>query len=368
MPKKYKLLSFLAIITLIAIAATATIIKQIELTRNESGETTCGNDICEEGEGRFSCKKDCGINPAPYHPEKYKSITYYDSILGRNLTRTYMIHIPPSYENGAAMPLVLNFHGGGGTANTAEIAVGGMNKKSDQEGFIAVYPNGTSSVNEPGKKQAWYAEDTLNISFIKKVDDIGFIRTLLIELKKGYSIDPKRIYVTGISNGAWMTYAVACKLSEEIAAIAPAAGGTALKDCNPENPVSIIHFHGTADPGWPYDGGASCYTDSIRQSASEVISKWRKINSCSPNIKTTYQKGDTTCNTYDSCSKGTEITLCTIEGGGHTYPGGYDFPSEKIIPWDRECALGIGIGVGKSSKDISALDAMWDFFRNHPKK
>ncbi len=329
----------------------------------------CGNDICEEGENAINCKKDCGLNSPPYYPEKYKAMVYYDPILKKELTRTYLIYVPSSYRKGVPMPLVLNFHGGGGTGEAAEISIGGMNRKADEAGFLAVYPNGLSAVNESGRRQVWYAGSTLNLSFIKEADDVGFIRALLEKLKQEYSIDLKRVYATGISNGAWMTYALACQLSDRIAAIAPVAGGMVFENCQPKVPVPIIHFHGTADPGWPYYGGGSCWTDSVRPPITETISQWVERNACDPTPKITYEKGEVSCNTYTPCSQGTEITFCTIRDGGHTYPGGYTFPIERVVRWDEDCALGQkGRGVGKVSYDIFALDVMWEFFKHHPKR
>lgn len=330
----------------------------------------CGNYICEPGENIFNCRQDCGVNPPPYHPEKYASMLYYDSILKKEITRTYMVHLPPAYKEGIPLPVVINFHGALGTGEAAQIGIGGMNKKSDAAGFIAVYPNAVSKINQPGRKQYWNAGTLVDVKTLSQdIDDIGFVNAMLDELERKYSIDKKRIYATGISNGAWMAYSVACKLSERIAAIAPAAGGLILADCQPKDPVSIIHFHGTRDPGWPYYGGSSCWTDTVRPPINQTISQWVKLDGCSPTPKVTYQKGDVTCTTYSPCAKGTEVTFCSIEGGGHTYPGGYAFPSEQAVRWSADCALGQdGRGVGKVNKDISALDAMWEFFKKHPKQ
>ncbi|MFA5270746.1 MAG: PHB depolymerase family esterase [Candidatus Omnitrophota bacterium] len=336
--------------------------------REDKSETVvCGNCICETGENKMNCRKDCGINPPPYHPEKQESMTYFDPIAKKEFTRSYMVHLPASYEPGTLAPVVINFHGALGTGESAEIGIGGMNKKSDEGGFIAVYPNAISKIGQPGRKQYWNAGTLVDVG-APNVDDVGFINAMLDKLEQDYSVDKKRIYATGISNGAWMSYAVACKLSERIAAIAPAAGGMILEGCSPKEPVSIIHFHGTKDPGWPYNGGGSCWTDTIRSPIMETISKWVELDGCSPTSNITYQKGDVTCKTYSSCAKGTEIIFCTINGGGHAYPGGYTFPVEQVVKWDGDCALGQnGNGVGKVSKDISALDAMWEFFKKHPK-
>ena len=342
--------------------------KKQRSSETASDRGVCGNYICESGENAFNCRVDCGISSPPYHPEKNRALQFYDPVARETMTRTYVVHVPPSYRPGTPMPVVINFHGALGTGESSEISVGGMNRKADEAGFIAVYPNGVSKTGTPGRKQYWNAGTLVDVG-ARNVDDAGFVNALLDRLAKDYSIDQKRIYATGLSNGAWMSYAVACKLSDRVAAIAPTAGGMVMDNCAPKSPVSIIHFHGTADPGWPYQGGGSCWTDTTRRPVMETINKWIELNRCSPSPKITYNRGDTTCKTYGPCARGAEITLCTIEGGGHTFPGGYSFPAERLVPWNKQCAIGQGgKGVGKIGRDISALDAMWDFFQKHPKQ
>ena len=285
------------------------------------------------------------------------------------LTRSYKVHVPPSYQK-TEMPLVINFHGGGGNPDAAEEGIGGMNKKADQEGFIAVYPKGTKGLDQSDRVNLfyWNAGREIELDFIDySVDYIGFISLMLDSIEWNFAIDPKRIYATGISNGAWMSYALACRLSDRIAAIAPVAGGLVTEDCSPTQPVSIIHFHGKQDPGWPYYGGGGCWTDSYRPPIQETISTWIDINDCDPNGTISFQNEETTCESY-SCGRKAEQTICTIEDGGHTFPGGYQSFLLTLVPWDEDCALGEGRGTGNISQSISALDEMWIFFQNHPKE
>jgi polyhydroxybutyrate depolymerase len=288
------------------------------------------------------------------------------TLMHDGLARRYLTHIPYSYDGKTKMPVIIAFHGGGANPELIDKEFGGMNAKADKEGFIAVYPYGHKCIDVPGKNMyCWNADSLFRLEFVNyNIDDLGFVSAMIEKLSQDFSIDKSRVYATGASNGAWMAYAAACGLSDKIAAIAPVAGGLALESCAPSRPVSIIHFHGTADPGWPYYGGGSCWTDSIRPPISKTLSKWRDINQCSVS-NSTYQKGDAGCETF-SCNN-SEITFCTIKDGGHTVPGGYSFPIEKLMPWDEDCALGsAGRGVGKVSDDIIALDAMWEFFKKHP--
>lgn len=298
------------------------------------------------------------LSPPPYHPEKLQVFEF------GGMKRTYLLHVPSCYKKGIPIPLVLDFHGGGGTGEAAEMQ-SGLSKKAEEACFIVIYPEGVSIIGDPGRFQYWNAGHLADPAVTPKVDDVGFVSALLDKLEQEYSIDQKRIYSTGISQGAWMSYRLACELSDKIAAIAPITGGIMIENCKPQHPVSIIHFHGTADPGWPYNGGNACFTKGYRPPAFEAVSKFIALNQCIAVPKTTYQNGEVTCNTYSSCAESSEIIFCTIQEGGHTWPGGYSFPVEQVLPWDKDCALGKGRGVGKVTQDISATDAMWEFFKRH---
>lgn len=163
-----------------------------------------------------------------------------------------------------------------------------------------------------------------------------------------------------------MSYALACHLSDRVAAVAPVAGGLVTEDCSPSEPVSIIHFHGLQDPGWPYYGGGGCWTDSYRPPIQETIDTWLAYNQCDLEGKVSFQNQETSCVSF-GCKGISEITFCTIADGGHTFPGGSQSLLLHLVPWDEDCALGEGRGTGKVSQSISALDMMWEFFKNHPK-
>jgi polyhydroxybutyrate depolymerase len=280
------------------------------------------------------------------------------------MTRTYLVHIPTGYTGENPAPLVISLHGGGGIGALLSKHMGGMSQKSDEEGFIAVYPDGVSSIGTPGIRQHWSSGSMRTEVRSEGIDDVGFISSLIDDLSSRYNIDTKRVYATGISNGAQMSYRLACELSDRIVAIAPVGSGLVVENCSPSRPVSIIHFHGTIEPGWPYYGGEGCFTNDTFEPISATIDKWLELDDCSSPPETTYQNGDSTCETYP-CND-SELVFCTIEGGGHTWPGGFAYPLERTIEWDEDCILGEGEGVGKVSQDISAIDEMWSFFEKHP--
>jgi polyhydroxybutyrate depolymerase len=213
----------------------------------------------------------------------------------------------------------------------------------------------------------WNAGKGVELDFIDySVDDIIFISSMLDQLDEDFAVDPNRVYATGISNGAWMSYALACRLSDRVAAVAPVAGGLVTEDCSPSEPVSIIHFHGLQDPGWPYYGGGGCWTDSYRPPIQETIDAWLDLDNCDREVRVSFQNEETTCESYN-CQSEIEVTFCTIADGGHTFPGGNQSFILHLVPWDEDCALGEGRGTGKVSQSISALDMMWEFFQDHPK-
>ncbi|HUJ70694.1 MAG TPA: PHB depolymerase family esterase, partial [Verrucomicrobiae bacterium] len=166
--------------------------------------------------------------------------------------RVYSLHLPPAYDGKHLLPLVIVLHGGGGNAEGA-IRMTGFNQKADKEGFVVVYPNGSGRLKT--RLLTWNSGNCCGYALDSGVDDVGFIRALIDELKKTRAVDPQRVYATGISNGGMMTYRLACELSDKIAAIAPVAGALNLENCQPTRPVSVIIFHGTADEHVLYNGG-----------------------------------------------------------------------------------------------------------------
>jgi polyhydroxybutyrate depolymerase len=284
----------------------------------------------------------------------------YDfEIQDQGRTRLYRVHVPSQYDDARSYPVVLGFHGGGGDASGL-MAMSRINEKADKEGFLAVYPEGIKPAVErkawPGR--TWNAGICCGRAMEEKVDDVGYVSALLDDLEKRFNVDKRRIFATGISNGAMMSYRLASELSFRIAAIAPVSGAMGTDDYDSERPVSIIHFHGTADDFAPFYGGKGqkSFTKTRHKPVLKCIKGWLAHNRCPRVAKVTYKKGDATCYTYGRCREGAEVTLCVIEKGGHVWPGGVG-RSALYDSW-----------LGKMSKDISATDMMWEFFKQHPKK
>lgn len=265
--------------------------------------------------------------------------------------RTYIVYTPDSYDAATPMPLVLVMHGGGGHAQNAQ-EMSEMNAVADQEGFIVVYPNGTGRFEY--RLLTWNAADNCcGYAHDEQVDDAEFLRELIGQLQEDYTIDPNRIYATGMSNGGMMSYKLACELSEMVAAVAPVAGAFNIADCQPTHPVSVIIFHGTDDQHVLYEGGPSQESiDGPRtdQPVSAGVDFWTAHNGCTTEPIST-EVGSIITDTYTDCSTGAEVTLVTIEGGGHAWPGG-----------NRGSRLG-----DEPTQEINASEVMWQFFESHPR-
>ncbi|MDE2335763.1 MAG: hypothetical protein KGL10_00455, partial [Alphaproteobacteria bacterium] len=179
--------------------------------------------------------------------------TGHVAVQGRD--RTYLVHIPDNVSGHKNLPVVIMLHGGGG--NAAQFAEQtGMNAVADKNGFIAVYPEGTKAML--GNFRTWNAGRCCGKAMRGKSDDVAFISRIIDALAQKYAIDTKRVYATGHSNGAMMSYRLACQLSDKIAAVAPVSGQRVFDDCHPKRAVAILHIHGTADPCALYNGGNAC--------------------------------------------------------------------------------------------------------------
>ena len=270
-------------------------------------------------------------------------------------SRTYLVHAPPSYDASKAAPLVLVLHGGGTNAKTM-VRFCSLNETADSGGFLAVYPSGTG--RNPNWL-TWNAGNCCGDAMRQDVDDVGFIRALLDDLAGVAEIDLNRVYATGMSNGGMMAYRLASELSDRIAAIASVSGPVATDTCRPTRPVSILHFHGTADEFTPYAGGRG--PKSLKQtefrSVDSSVRCWVEANGCPPRAAESLisESGDALTierRCWSPGEEGSEVVLYTIHGGGHTWPG--------RIP--------LAAYLGPAATAISANDLIWEFFQRHSRR
>lgn len=286
----------------------------------------------------------CSRSAPPPSTDTKRTLTY------DGIERTYLLHIPASYDENTPAPLVLSLHGGGGDAENQR-RVSGFDQLADEQGFIVVYPNGTGRLGD--KILTWNGGTCCGYAQENGIDDVGFIRALIAELRLQYNIDPKRIYAAGISNGGIMSYRLACEAADLFAAIAPVSGTQNLATCQPSEAVSVIHFHGTADEHLPYDGGvgSKSITGVSYVSVSDTLAFWILRDNC-PSRAVIEHSGEITHLSYSPCASGTSVELYKIEGGGHAWPGA-DGPA-----W---------LGGDEPTQSISATRLIWEFFAAHPK-
>ncbi len=274
-----------------------------------------------------------------------------------NTARQYLVHVPAKYDGSSDWPVVLIFHGGASNAEQM-VRFSGLSEKADEAGFLAVYPSGSGRLP---KILTWNGGNCCGYAMTQKIDDVAFVGAILDDLEKSGRIDKKRIFATGMSNGAIMSYRLAAELSDRIAAIAPVSGPMGTESCTPKRPVPVMHFHGTKDEFAPFVGGkgAKSLSGTIFYSVDHSNQAWIKANGCPiepANVKELPDKAkdgtSAIIKTFGPGKEGAEVVLVTISGQGHTWPG-------------RDSRLA---SLGATTNNVSANDLMWEFFKRHPLK
>ena len=249
----------------------------------------------------------------PGHADELKPGDYELAVTVGQRECTYLLHLPPTNDGKRSLPLVIKvlLHGGGGNAEGAA-RMTGFSEKADKEGFVVAYPNGSGRLKT--RLLTWNSGNCCGYAMDQDIDDVGFIRVLIDELMKTRAIDPKRAYVTGMSNGGMMTYRLGCDLSDKIAAIAPVAGALNVENCEPANPVSVIIFHGTADEHVLYNGGEPIRKvdrhSRVDKAVSHAVSFWVKHDGCSQTPQRS-EKGNIRTEIYGGGKDGAEVVLAT---------------------------------------------------------
>ena len=273
------------------------------------------------------------------------------TIVSGGLTREYKLYVPASYRAGTPVPVLFNLHGFGSN-NLEQEAYGDFRPIADTANFIIVHPNG--AINALGARD-W---NTFSAPGSGGVDDVAFLSALLDRLRTEYSINPNRVYSTGMSNGGFMSYELACKLSSRIAAVASVTGSITtarLAVCTPQHPTPVLQIHGTADATVPYEGGGFFGFAPI----PTVVEYWRQFNGAAatpvvtqlPNTSTT-DFSTVERSVWRGGRNGSEVQLLRIIGGGHTWPGANTNP-----PFPAQSST------RPTNQDISASVEIWRFLR-----
>jgi polyhydroxybutyrate depolymerase len=266
------------------------------------------------------------------------------SFVSSGVKREYLLYIPRSYDRSQLTPLIISMHGAG-LWGAAQKDMSQWNRVADAEGFIVVYPSGIGGRGV----RVWQEDDGHGRS-----RDVTFISALIDTISAHFSVDPARIYANGLSNGGGMSFALSCTLSHRIAAVGLVASAQLLpwKWCTDRHSVPMIDFHGTADPEVPYEGGTSWVAPGYKHFPNQLtwVANWAQRNRCAPKPVDSVVAPDVTRRVYTHCADDAAVVLYTIQGGGHTWPGGGPMPE-----WY----------VGRTSHSIDASRLMWDFFREH---
>jgi polyhydroxybutyrate depolymerase len=268
--------------------------------------------------------------------------TINGTIMHDGIVRSYKLYIPSIYSGNMAVPLLFNFHGYTSNSNE-QMIYGNFRNIADTANFLVVHPQGTLDVNNTTHFNVGWGGSS--------VDDVGFTEALIDSLSAAYSINQNRIYAVGMSNGGFMSFKLACELSNKIAAVGSVTGSmlpSTLVNCNATHQMPVIQIHGTVDGTVPYNGSAG-WTASI----TNVLNHWATFNNCSPvptlvNVVNTNLSDGSTVEKYtyengDNCS---EVVHFKVTNGQHTWPGSI-------------------INLAGTNYDINASVEIWNFISKY---
>jgi polyhydroxybutyrate depolymerase len=251
------------------------------------------------------------------------------------VVRNYRVFVPPTLDRSRPAPLVVVLHGG---ANSVEdtVKVTGFDKAAAAGDFIVAYPEGT--------RREWNAGACCGSAPSRNPNDVGFLTQVLDRLQADYNVDPARVFVAGVSNGAMMAYRFACERADRLTAVGSVAGAVVARDCRPSRPVSVLEIHGTEDQLVPYVGGQPSAVEA--QGAPPyaptpaMVRQWAEGDRCPPPAPPEVA-GPVTTDSWTACARGSAVKLITVQGGGHIW-----FAS----------------GLGPANGALDATGAIWRFF------
>jgi polyhydroxybutyrate depolymerase len=287
----------------------------------------------------------------PPHPGDHFEVVTID-----RLSRSYIVHVPPRLDSHRKVAAVLMLHGAGGNAEEAEYYTG-FDDESDEEGFVVAYPNATLPFSNLAHGRysnpaLWHERTGAGKLAQRHRDDIEFISTVIDELERHYSADPNRIYITGFSNGASMTFSLGLNLSNRLAAIAPVSGQLLNARGALDYPLPLLFIIGDEDPIHFIEGDDLAFTDPEEDTpVMKTLISWKQMLGCGSRKVEQVSPGVTRMVFHD-CSRGGEVVTYTVAGLGHVWPGGPSMNSRFL---------------GHPSCKLLATDVIWQFFKAHPR-
>lgn len=244
-------------------------------------------------------------------------------------TRTYHVYVPSDLDPAGA-PLVVALHGGTGWWLQFERS-SGFDDVAELYGFVVVYPDGIGGGADETENRTWNAGICCGQAALKGVDDVAFVDRLIDVMEEDFAIDPSSVFAAGHSNGGFMAYRLACELSDRIAAVGLQAGGLLVDDCNPEQPVSLLHVHGSADTNVPIAGGrgsgiAQVSFPPLAQSLDGVTAA---MGCAEPPDEST--DGILTTTSWDDCDGDVSVELQLVDGATHKWITGSAYDTADAI-------------------------------------
>jgi polyhydroxybutyrate depolymerase len=259
--------------------------------------------------------------------------------------RTYLVHRPANLDHSKPAPLVIVLHGGFGSGAQAERSYN-WDAESDRHGFVVVYPDGV--------RRSWNAGGICcGPAYREHVDDVGFLTQLIATVSRAENTDPKRIYLTGMSNGAAMAYRYACEGTVPVAAVGSVSGSFSY-GCAKPHAVSVMEIHGLDDRNIPFKGGHGdkAATDVQWLPVERTLDAFRSADGCP--VPSLGRDGAVRTEVW-RCAAGREVVLVTIAGAGHQWPSAV--PAPKLAAWI--------LGLDPPSQALDATSRLWGFFSDH---
>ncbi len=275
-------------------------------------------------------------------------------IISGDASRSYKLYVPEPYD-GSPTPLVIDLHGYLSGSDT-EVVLTQFAALAEKADFVLATPQGNSAM------AYWNATPVASLP-----DDVQFVSDVISDIGDRLCIDPGMVYVDGFSNGAFMASLVACRLADEVAAVAAVSGLMFPQDCKPARPMPILAFHGTSDEFVNFTGSPNAALDTLTwnedsttafaelpfDDVTSALAEWAAVDGCASTPSTRRTSTEVELIEYSDCQGESSVQLNVIEGGGHTWPGSeFSRASESAL--------------GHTTFEIDATEAIWSFFLAHP--
>jgi polyhydroxybutyrate depolymerase len=242
----------------------------------------------------------------------------------------YILHVPPKYDGKTRLPLVVDMHGKGGTAQGS--LGSSWVPKADAVGIVMMFPQGLYNSWNAGPAGCPITMCCCEPAQDHNVDDAAFIRAAVAKTAQDGCIDLKRVYATGLSNGGIMSQWLACDAADVFAAVAPASGPNMI-DCKPSRPITVVEYRGKQDSLVPYNGGVTVAGGHNWASAMADFTKWRNLDQCTDAPMPMPMHPP--CQISSKCAGGAEVILCSPNAGHVIYAGAAaDMVAVPDVAWE----------------------------------